>query len=278
MYAYRTHQCFPAIQRTMPSCTIGRARRQHHSRQFQDLVVRCIQPRCVTHPRRSHSQQGPYLVVPCKEPHCVAHPIRSRAVLWDRDFFLLRIALKDRPKGPPTANRQPPPTAANCQPPTAANGQRRPTANHQPLPTATNHQSPTTNHRQPPPTATNRQLPTANHQSSPTANRQPPPTMVEHMSYTRPFWETWIQEHFFFSFVKDCPDKKYQQPSQQDLKHEQGSEAYRQNEKSLLIGAVGGHKYTHKPVVNHIAATQRVRIIDITCLSCLPQGAQGKGE
>ena len=38
----------------------------------------------------------------------------GRAVLWDRDFFLLilvRTALKDRPKGPSTANRQPPPTA-----------------------------------------------------------------------------------------------------------------------------------------------------------------------
>ena len=82
-------------------------------------------------------------------------------------FFLLRTALKDRPKGPPTANRQPPPTAANRQ--------RRPTANCQPLPTATNHQSPTTNRRQPPPTATNRQLPTANRQPPTATNRRQPP-------------------------------------------------------------------------------------------------------
>ena len=49
-------------------------------------------------------------------------------------------ALKDCPKGPPTANRQP-------------------------LPTATIHQSSTTNRRQPPPTATNLQSPTGNRQS-----------------------------------------------------------------------------------------------------------------
>ena len=84
--------------------------------------------------------------------------------------FLLRTALKDRPKGPPTANRQLPSTA-NRQPPTAANRQRRPTANCQPLPTASNHQPPATNRRQPPPTATNRQLPTANRQ---------PPTATSH--------------------------------------------------------------------------------------------------
>ena len=42
-------------------------------------------------------------------------------------FLLLRTALQDSPKGPPTANHQPPPTA-NRQPP--------PTANHQPPPTA----------------------------------------------------------------------------------------------------------------------------------------------
>ena len=72
-------------------------------------------------------------------------------------FFLvlLRTALKDRPKGPSTANHQLP-TANNRQLPTAANRQRRPTANRQPLLTAINHQSPTTNCRQPPSTATNR--------------------------------------------------------------------------------------------------------------------------
>ena len=46
----------------------------------------------------------------------------SRAVLWVEIFFLLRTALKDRPKGPPTANHQPPPTA-NHQPPPTANRQ-----------------------------------------------------------------------------------------------------------------------------------------------------------
>ena len=38
--------------------------------------------------------------------------------LRDQIFFSLRTALKDRPKGPPTANRQPPPTANRDQPPT----------------------------------------------------------------------------------------------------------------------------------------------------------------
>ena len=110
-------------------------------------------------------------------------------------FFLLRTALKDRPKGPPTANshqlptatNRQPPAATNRQPPTAANRQRRPTANCQPLPTASNHQPPATNRRQPPPTATNRQLPTANRQPPPTANRQLPPTMVEHMECPQAF-------------------------------------------------------------------------------------------
>ena len=76
-------------------------------------------------------------------------------------FFWPRTALKDRPKGPPTANRQPPPAATNRQ--------RRPTANHYQPPPTTNHQPPTAaNHHQPPPTAsrrlpiaTNRQLPIA---------------------------------------------------------------------------------------------------------------------
>ena len=121
----------------------------------------------------------------------------NSTVLKEPDyFFLLRTALKDRPKGPPTANRQLPPTTncTNCQPPTAtnrqlptaANCQRRPTANRQPPTTANRHQPPITNH-QPPPTTTNRQLPTANRQSPPTANRQPPPTKVEHMECPQDF-------------------------------------------------------------------------------------------
>ena len=121
-----------------------------------------------------------------------------RAVLWDRDFFLLRTAPRDHQ--PPTTNRHQPPTATNRQPLTAANRQQRPTANRQPP----NHcqPPPITNH-QPPPTTTNRQLPTANRQHQPpTANRQPPPTMVEHMSYMRSFWTTWVQEQFFFSSLR----------------------------------------------------------------------------
>ena len=63
------------------------------------------------------------------------------------DFFLV----KDRPKGPPTANHQLPPTANRHQPP------RQPPAatNRQPPTTANRHQPPITNH-QPPPTTTNR--------------------------------------------------------------------------------------------------------------------------
>ena len=42
-------------------------------------------------------------------------PVAVRGVLWELDFCFV----KDRPKGPPTANHQPPPTAKRCQPPTA---------------------------------------------------------------------------------------------------------------------------------------------------------------
>ena len=90
----------------------------------------------------------------------VLEPSVARAVLKGPDFFLLRTVLKDCPKGPPTANRQPPPTA-----------------NRQPLPTATNHPSRTANCRHLPPTAantTNRQPPTGNLHQPPTANRYQP--------------------------------------------------------------------------------------------------------
>ena len=83
---------------------------------------------------------------------------RSRAVLWDRGFFLLRTALKDRPKGPSTANRHQPPTATDRQPPTTANRHQPPIPNHQLPPT-------TINRHQPPSTAS---------RQSPTTNRQPP--------------------------------------------------------------------------------------------------------
>ena len=91
----------------------------------------------------------------------------ARAVHKVPDFFcLLRTALKDRPKGPPTANRrQPPPTASGDQPPTANHYQPPPTTNHQP-PTAANH-------HQPPPTASC-QLPTSNRRQPPAANRHQP--------------------------------------------------------------------------------------------------------
>ena len=88
-------------------------------------------------------------------------------------LFLLRTALKDRPKGPPTGNHQPPPTA-NHQPPPTASGDQPPTANHCQPPPTTNHQPPTAaNRHQPPPTASC-QLPTANRHRPPTANRHQP--------------------------------------------------------------------------------------------------------
>ena len=104
--------------------------------------------------------------------------------------FLLRTALRDRPKGPSTANRQPPPTA---------NRQRRPTANHRQPPSTTNPPPPTAaNRHQLPPTATNRQPPTA-HRQPPTANT---------WCACGLFWENCATEHFLPSFffpVKDCP-------------------------------------------------------------------------
>ena len=94
-------------------------------------------------------------------------------------FFLLRAALKDRPQGPPTANRQPL-TSTNHQSPTATNRRQPPIASrHQPLtanrqpPTTDPHQPPIANRHQPPPTANRQSPPTANRQPS-TANRQPP--------------------------------------------------------------------------------------------------------
>ena len=76
--------------------------------------------------------------------HAQGGPLRT-------SFFLLRTALKDRPKGPPTAKP----------------------------PTATNRQSPTTNRHQPP-TANRHQPPTANRHQPPTANRHQPPTATNH--------------------------------------------------------------------------------------------------
>ena len=87
-------------------------------------------------------------------PQCTAG--RARAAPWPVQsgystgrslrnqifFILLRTALKDRPKGPPIANRQLPPTANRHQPPTSNR--------LQPPPTASGDQPPTANHYQPP--------------------------------------------------------------------------------------------------------------------------------
>ena len=107
--------------------------------------------------------------------------------LEPRVFFLLRTAPKDRPKGPSTANHQPPPTANRHQLPTANCRQPPAATNRQPPTTANRHQPPIPNH-QLPPTAINRQ--------SPTANRQPPTANT--WCARGHFWETWVQEHFFF--------------------------------------------------------------------------------
>ena len=113
-------------------------------------------------------------------------------------FFLLRTALKDHPKGPPTANSHQPPTATSRQPPTATNRRQPPTVTNRQLPTTANrHQPPITNH-QPPPTTTNRHQPPVANCQPPTANRQPPPTMVEHMECPRAFVGKLVPGHLFF--------------------------------------------------------------------------------
>ena len=73
------------------------------------------------------------------------HPPHQGGLLGAR-FFLLRTALKDRPKGPPTANHCQLPPTTNHQPPTAANHHQPPVASRQPS-LATNCQPPiATNH------------------------------------------------------------------------------------------------------------------------------------
>ena len=125
-------------------------------------------------------------------------------------FFLLRTALKDRPKGPPTANRQLPSTANRHQPPTTkchqppptASGDQPPTANHCQLPPTTNRQPPTAaNHHQPPPTASC-QLPTANRRQPPTANCHQP--WLSTSSARGLFWETGTL--FFFPLRTPLPE------------------------------------------------------------------------
>ena len=120
-----------------------------------------------------------------RAPKCPTNRLwvpKNKAVLKGPDFFFV----KDRPKGPPTANRQLPPTANRHQPPTATN--------HQPATAANRHQPPITN-CQLPPTAANRRQP-------PTANRQSPPTMVEHMSYTGSFLKKPCSGTVFFYFFR----------------------------------------------------------------------------
>ena len=109
------------------------------------------------HPQAARKGGTPVLSTAGGQLPC---PHLSRAVLKGPDFFfLLRTALKDHPKGPPTANRQLPSTA-NC------------------------HQPPTTNRRQLL-AVTNRQLPTiANRHQPPITNHQPPPTPKGPWSFT----------------------------------------------------------------------------------------------
>ena len=193
------------------------------------------QRRSALHPNEAqiHEPQGTSPGISSPAPCEGTQVLCTRGFPRELDFFF-RTVLKDRPKGPPTANHQPP-TATNCQPPTAS-GDQPPTANcHQPPITLTGKLPlaavgtalpipvrvstdlagrfgqpgavdevncvPTAKVRlafDPPPTATNRQLPTtsANRHQPPTAKS--PPTMVEHMSYTRSFYKTAVQEHFFF--------------------------------------------------------------------------------
>ena len=98
----------------------------------------------------------------------VSVPSAGRSFGTESFFILLRTALKDRPKGPPTANHQPPSTANRNQPPTTNRRQPPVATNRQPLPTATNHQPPTTTNRHQPPAA-NCQPPIATDRQPPTA-------------------------------------------------------------------------------------------------------------
>ena len=154
----------------------------------------------------------------CASPLCPFEPLPSpRGVLKGRDFFfLLRTALKDRPKGPPTANRQLPSTAnrhqpptTNCQPPTASH--QPPATNRRQLPAATNRQLPTTANCLQPPTASH-QPPrtTTNRHQPPVANCQPP-TANCHQPWLSTwnarglFWETGTPFFFLFFFPLRTP-------------------------------------------------------------------------
>ena len=158
----------------------------------------------------------------CQRQHLYMYIAQDRGVLKERDFFffVLRTALKDSPKGPPTANRQLPSTANRHQPPTtnrhqppATNRRQPPAATNRQLPTTANCLQPPTASHQPPPTTTNRhQPPVANCQPPTAANRQPPTatTMVEHMECPRALLKLPGSGRDFFSFfcVKDSPGSR----------------------------------------------------------------------
>ena len=124
-----------------------------------------------------------------RNQHSPGTPTMAGGVLKELDFFLLRTALRDRPKGPSTANHQPPPTANRHQLPTANRCQPPAATNRQPPTTANRHQPPIPNH-QLPPTTTNR------HQPPPTTSRQPPTANT--WCARGLFWENCVMQHVFF--------------------------------------------------------------------------------
>ena len=101
-------------------------------------------------------------------------------------IFFFGTALKDCPKGPPTANGQLPPTANHHQPQTS---------NCHQAPAATDRQLPAANHYQPPPTASYQPPIAANCQLQ-TANRHQP--WLNTRSARGLFGEHCVTEHFFF--------------------------------------------------------------------------------
>ena len=140
--------------------------------------------------------------------------VHNRGVLQGRVFFFfLRTALKDRPKGPPTANRQLPSTANRHQPPTT-NRHQPPATNRRQPPAATNRQLPTTANRLQPPTASHQPPPTTiNRHQPPVANCQPPTAnchqpWLSTWSARGLFWENWYRNTFFFP-VKDTPGAQH---------------------------------------------------------------------
>ena len=176
-------------------------------------------------------------------PTCIAMDRESRLYagrsLRDQIFFLLRTVLKDRPKGPPTANRQLPPTANRHQLPTATNRQPPTATNHQPSTAANRHQPPITNCQLPPTAANRRQPPTANRQSPPATNCQSPPTMVEHMSYTRSFLKKPCTGTVFFSPLRTALPVWVRRPQLAMILH--GYDSHREANRSSVPAATRRH-------------------------------------